>query len=75
MSHYHYRLHVLDRVPAQTYPIQKKTLTTEYLRDNCHLRARTSRVAEMLRLRASAMNAFQHFFDVSVAWLTSRVRT
>ncbi|KAI4293957.1 asparaginyl-tRNA synthetase [Schizophyllum commune Loenen D] len=42
---------VLGACPQETYPIQKKDLTNEYLRENVHLRARTTAIAAMLRLR------------------------
>ncbi|EDR12141.1 uncharacterized protein LACBIDRAFT_166907, partial [Laccaria bicolor S238N-H82] len=46
---------------VEAYPIQKHALANEYLRDNAHLRARTSHIAAMVRLRdslARQMNAF-----------------
>ncbi|KAL1742617.1 hypothetical protein HDZ31DRAFT_65807 [Schizophyllum fasciatum] len=42
---------VVGACPQETYPIQKKDLTNEYLRENVHLRARTTAIAAMLRLR------------------------
>jgi hypothetical protein len=49
---------------AQTYPIQKQALTTEYLRDHCHLRARTDAVQAMLRTRDCATTALHDYFKV-----------
>ncbi|KZT63665.1 asparaginyl-tRNA synthetase [Daedalea quercina L-15889] len=54
---------VVGECDPATYPIQKQALTMEYLRDNCHFRARTSRISEMLRLRATSSDAFQKFFN------------
>ncbi|KAF8964098.1 hypothetical protein BDZ97DRAFT_1660824 [Flammula alnicola] len=42
---------VLGECDPEEYPIQKKDLTSEYLRDHVHLRARTSHIAAILRLR------------------------
>ncbi|KAI0922305.1 hypothetical protein AcW1_003957 [Taiwanofungus camphoratus] len=47
----------------KTYPIQKQALSVEYLRDNCHLRARTDTVAGMLRLRDTTSRVLHHFFE------------
>ncbi|KAF9532407.1 asparaginyl-tRNA synthetase [Crepidotus variabilis] len=44
-------IEVLGECDPETYPIQKKALTPEYLRDHAHLRARTAHIAAMLRLR------------------------
>ncbi|KAJ3570851.1 hypothetical protein NP233_g4127 [Leucocoprinus birnbaumii] len=61
--------HSLKVIPAltpcsQTYPIQKKTLSTEYLRDNAYLRARTSHIAAMLRLRDNISRSLSRTFEV-----------
>ncbi|KAI0087441.1 hypothetical protein BDY19DRAFT_893183 [Irpex rosettiformis] len=47
----------------QTYPIQKKALTTEYLRDHCHLRTRTDEGASVVRLRHDTLNALHSYFQ------------
>jgi len=63
----------------QTYPIQKKALSTEYLRDNAYLRARTGHIAAMLRLRDQVSRSVTHFFEVYLSnlslvyWLTFEV--
>ncbi|TFK46800.1 asparaginyl-tRNA synthetase [Heliocybe sulcata] len=53
---------VVGECDPELYPIQKQTLSVEYLRDNCHLRARTSPVAAMLRLRDTFKTAIHEFF-------------
>jgi len=49
---------------SQTYPIQKKALSTEYLRDNAYLRARTGHIAAMLRLRDKVSRSLSQSFEV-----------
>ncbi|KII84260.1 hypothetical protein PLICRDRAFT_46113 [Plicaturopsis crispa FD-325 SS-3] len=56
-------LEVLGECHPETYPIQKQALSTEYLRDNCHLRTRTEAGAAMLRLRHSTSQALHHYFE------------
>ncbi|KAJ8516391.1 hypothetical protein ONZ45_g6269 [Pleurotus djamor] len=56
-------LEVLGESDPQTYPIQKQTLSTEYLRDNVHLRARTDRIAAMLRLRSHTARTLGTWFE------------
>ncbi|KAI0780982.1 asparaginyl-tRNA synthetase [Trametes elegans] len=48
---------VLGECDPESYPIQKQRLTIEYLRDHCHLRARTREIGAMLRLRDSTTRA------------------
>ena len=61
---------------SQTYPIQKKALSTEYLRDNAYLRARTGHIAAMLRLRNKVSRSLSQSFEVYLSdlaliyWLT-----
>ena len=55
---------------SQTYPIQKKALSTEYLRDNAYLRARTGHIAAMLRLRDQVSRSLTQFFEVCLSNLT-----
>ncbi|KAI0266566.1 asparaginyl-tRNA synthetase [Gloeopeniophorella convolvens] len=54
---------VLGACDPETYPIQKQTLTTEYLRDHAHLRARTDAQGAVLRLRDSTMRCLHNFFQ------------
>ncbi|KAI8998674.1 asparaginyl-tRNA synthetase [Trametes punicea] len=53
---------VLGECDPETYPMQKQALTVEYLRDHCHLRARTREISAMLRLRDSATRAMHDYF-------------
>ncbi|KIY47536.1 asparaginyl-tRNA synthetase [Fistulina hepatica ATCC 64428] len=55
-------LQVLGACPPETYPIQKKELSLEYLRNNVHFRARTERIAAMLRLRDKLMQGIHSYF-------------
>ncbi|KAG2008080.1 asparaginyl-tRNA synthetase [Coprinopsis cinerea AmutBmut pab1-1] len=54
---------VLGECDPETYPIQKKLLSNEYLRDNVHLRARTSQNAAMLRLRSGLSRRLGEWFE------------
>ncbi|TFK68359.1 asparaginyl-tRNA synthetase, partial [Pluteus cervinus] len=54
---------VLGSCDPEEYPIQKKALTNEYLRDNAHLRARTDNIAAMLRLRDTLNKRISSFFE------------
>ena len=47
---------------AETYPIQKKKMTLEYLRDIAHLRPRTNTYGAIFRIRHSAAFAIHQFF-------------
>ena len=48
----------------KTYPIQKKTLTSEYLRDHAHLRTRTSQISAMVQLRSLLTREIGSWFEV-----------
>ncbi|EJF65820.1 asparaginyl-tRNA synthetase [Dichomitus squalens LYAD-421 SS1] len=54
---------VLGECDPETYPMQKQALTVEYLRDHCHLRARTREIGAMLRLRDSTTRAIHNYFE------------
>ncbi|KAG5645263.1 hypothetical protein DXG03_006565 [Asterophora parasitica] len=56
-------VHVLGSCDPELYPIQKQALSTEYLRDHSHLRARTDAIAAMIRLRDSLQKNISTFFD------------
>ncbi|KAK7680226.1 hypothetical protein QCA50_016735 [Cerrena zonata] len=47
----------------EEYPIAKKTLTVDYLRDHTHLRARTTHVAATIRLRDQVQRVLYRFFQ------------
>lgn len=53
---------LLTPFPIQTYPIQKKYQTPEYLRTIPHLRSRIPLNAAVLRLRSDAVAALTQFF-------------
>lgn len=56
-------LRLIGPSPPSTYPIQKQALSTEYLRTNVHLRARTDKIASTLRLRARIKKILEEWFD------------
>ncbi|KAF8075845.1 asparaginyl-tRNA synthetase [Lyophyllum atratum] len=57
------KVQILGSCDPETYPIQKQALSTEYLRDHSHLRARTDAIAAMIRLRDSLKKNIGTFFD------------
>ncbi|KAI0697022.1 hypothetical protein BC835DRAFT_1270946 [Cytidiella melzeri] len=63
------QVHAVDIVGQcnpETYPIQKQALTTEYLRDHCHLRTRTDEGAAVLRLRDETLRTLHDYFQASL---------
>jgi len=56
------RLEVLGWSPAETYPLQKKRHSFEFLREIAHLRPRTNSLGAMLRIRSSLSLAVHRFF-------------
>lgn len=48
---------------AESYPIQKKQITLETLRDIAHLRPRTNTFGSVFRIRHTAAMAIHEFFD------------
>ena len=56
----HLRIHPF----FQTYPIQKKVLTSEYLRDHAHLRTRTHEISAMVKLRSLLTREIGSWFEV-----------
>ncbi|KAH8106545.1 asparaginyl-tRNA synthetase [Phellopilus nigrolimitatus] len=48
---------------ANKYPIQKQSLTVDYLRDQCHFRARADKIGEMLRIRDCLSRAVHAYFE------------
>jgi asparaginyl-tRNA synthetase len=47
----------------ESYPMQPKKHSLEYLRDNAHLRPRTNTIGAMTRVRHIAAQAIHQFFD------------
>ncbi|TIB70064.1 hypothetical protein E3P77_00127 [Wallemia ichthyophaga] len=43
--------HIYGTAPGDTYPMQKKEHGSEHLRDNAHLRTRTSQIGHVVKLR------------------------
>ncbi|KAG8807860.1 asparaginyl-tRNA synthetase, partial [Serendipita sp. 399] len=56
---------VVGACDSEAYPIQKKSHTTEYLRENAQFRARTNEIARMLRVRHAAKRAFDDYYEAS----------
>ncbi|KAL1947852.1 hypothetical protein VTO73DRAFT_13576 [Trametes versicolor] len=54
---------VIGECDPKTYPMQKQALTVEYLRDHCHLRARTNEIGAMLRLRDTTTRVLNDYFQ------------
>lgn len=57
------KLTVLGLCPPETYPLQKKNMSMEYLRDNAHLRARTNIFGAVFRMRSQMAMALHTFFQ------------
>ncbi len=47
----------------ETYPLQKKEMSLEYLREVAHMRVRTATFASVFRLRSRASLAIHRFFE------------
>ena len=56
-------LNVLGDSDAETYPIQPKKHTFEFLRVNAHLRTRTNTFSAVMRLRSSLSFAIHKYFN------------
>jgi asparaginyl-tRNA synthetase len=66
---------VLSLAP-ETYPLQKKRHTDEYLRSIAHLRPRTNKYGAMFRIRADTAWAIHRFFrQHGFRWLHSPIIT
>ncbi|KAJ7224305.1 hypothetical protein GGX14DRAFT_557185 [Mycena pura] len=57
------KVEILGVCDPEAYPIQKKALTPEYLRDNIHFRARTDAIAAMIRLRGRLIRGINRYFE------------
>lgn len=57
------RLELLGGADPETYPLQKKRHTPEYLREIAHLRPRTNTFGAMARVRSAAAYAIHSFFQ------------
>jgi asparaginyl-tRNA synthetase len=47
----------------EDYPLQKKQHSLEFLRDNAHLRARTTTIASIMNIRSKLAYAIHTFFQ------------
>ena len=56
-------LEILGDSDAETYPIQPKKHSFEFLRDNAHLRTRTNTFSAVMRLRSSLSFAIHKYFN------------
>jgi asparaginyl-tRNA synthetase len=56
------RLRLLGRADPETFPLQKKRHTDEFLRTIAHLRPRTNKYGAMFRIRSEAAFAVHRFF-------------
>ena len=57
------KLEVLGDSDPETYPIQPKKHTLEFLRKNAHLRTRTNTFSAVMRLRSSLSFAIHKYFN------------
>ena len=58
-----HKLTVLGTCPQESYPLQKKNMSMEYLRENAHLRARTNTFGAVFRMRSQMAIALHTFFQ------------
>ncbi|MDR1398569.1 MAG: asparagine--tRNA ligase [Treponema sp.] len=56
-------LRVLGTAPVETYPLQKKAHSIEFLREIAHLRARTNTIGAVARVRSRLSFAVHEFFQ------------
>lgn len=56
------RLKILGMSPPETYPLSKGRLPLDYLRNNAHLRTRTSTFGSVFRIKSNISNATHDFF-------------
>ena len=56
-------LAVLGACPTDSYPLQKKATSMEFLRENAHLRARTNTFGAVFRMRSQLAFALHTFFQ------------
>lgn len=58
-------MELIGECSAETYPLQKKKHTLEYLRSIAHLRPRTNTMGAVSRVRSALAFATHHFFRES----------
>ena len=54
---------ILGEAPGETYPLQKKRHSFEFLREIAHLRPRTNAIGAVTRVRSTASYAVHKFFQ------------
>ena len=54
---------VLGKCPTDSYPLQKKATSMEFLRENAHLRPRTNTFGAVFRMRSQMAYALHTFFQ------------
>ena len=57
------QVEVLGQAPVDSYPLQKKNHSMEFLRENAHLRARTNTFGAVARMRSQMAFAIHTFFQ------------
>ena len=57
------KITLVGECPADSYPLQKKRHTLEYLREISHLRARTNTIGAVARVRSTMAYAVHKFFQ------------
>ncbi|MDJ0690989.1 MAG: asparagine--tRNA ligase [Xenococcaceae cyanobacterium MO_188.B32] len=69
-------LTVYGEADAETYPLQKKRHSFEFLRTISHLRARTNTIGSVFRVRNACATAIHKFFqDKGFLWIHSPIIT
>ncbi|TVR11493.1 MAG: asparagine--tRNA ligase [Phormidium sp. GEM2.Bin31] len=69
-------IHLYGGVDSDTYPLQKKRHSFEFLRTIAHLRSRTNTLGAVFRVRNSAANAVHQFFqERGFLWMHTPILT
>ncbi|USR89268.1 asparagine--tRNA ligase [Phormidium yuhuli AB48] len=70
------QIHLYGGVDSETYPLQKKRHSFEFLRTIAHLRSRTNTLSAVFRVRNSAANAIHQFFqERGFLWIHTPILT
>mmetsp|Transcript_37573 Transcript_37573/g.49512 ORF Transcript_37573/g.49512 Transcript_37573/m.49512 type:complete len:539 (+) Transcript_37573:88-1704(+) len=57
------KVELIGECPGDTYPLQKKRTSMEFLREKAHLRPRTNTIAAVARVRSALAYATHNFFQ------------
>ncbi|KPQ37457.1 MAG: asparaginyl-tRNA synthetase AsnS [Phormidium sp. OSCR] len=69
-------IHLYGGVDSETYPLQKKRHSFEFLRSIAHLRSRTNTLGAVFRVRNCAANAVHQFFqERGFLWIHTPILT